>query len=200
MNGIMVKLYAITDHTPNDVDNFKRFVAFAIDWFLGYLCIAAPVAVIWLNQTKNLEELAMNITELGNELGFTMALLAAILSIIAAILYFVIVPWKNDGQTIGKRVMGIKMVKIDGSPVDLKTICVRQILGIFIIEGYLCNVSEFVRQLLLLQGWDSVYMVVSFVAIGISAISIFVGYKFDSHRLIHDYLAKTKVINADTNA
>lgn len=197
MNGIMVKLYTICDHTPNHVDNFKRFVAFAVDWFLGYLLIAAPIAILWLNQTKDLDHLAKTISELGNGLGMNWAVIAALLSVVCAIVYYVVIPWKQQGQTVGKHLMGIKIVTVDDQTVGLKTLCIRQILGVFVLEGYLCIISEFLRQLLLLQGLSTIYMVLSFLAIGVSAISIFIGYKFDSHRFLHDYLAKTKVVNVE---
>lgn len=194
MNGIMMKLYAITDHTPNHVGNFKRFVAFAIDWVIGYLCIALPVAIIWLNATKDSGNLVTNLAELGLLLEPAKAYLAGVLSFVVALIYYVLIPLKLNGQTYGKKLMGIKIVKVDDSPVDFKALCIRQILGIFIIEGYLCMISEMLRQLLVLHGFSTIYMVLSGIAMTISAISIFLGTKFASHRMLHDYLAKTKVI------
>ena len=35
MTGLYTKLYAITDHTPCDVDTPKRFGAYILDWVVG---------------------------------------------------------------------------------------------------------------------------------------------------------------------
>lgn len=197
MNFIMMKLYAITDHTPNHVDTFKRFVAFAVDWVFGYLCIAAPVAILWLYHTKDAGNLVTNVAILGKELGASTAYLAIVLSILIAIVYFVIYPLRKNGQTIGKKFMGLKIVKVNDEPVDLRALFIRQVIGVFLIEGYLCMISEMMRQLMVLGGLNTAYLVVSFIAIMISAISAFLCMKFESHRALHDYLAKTKVVPAE---
>lgn len=197
MNFIMMKLYAITDHTPNHVDTFKRFVAFAVDWVFGYLCIAAPVAILWLYHTKDAGNLVTNVAILGKELGASTAYLAIVLSILIAIVYFVIYPLRKNGQTIGKKFMGLKIVKVNDELVDLKALFIRQVIGVFLIEGYLCMISEMMRQLMVLGGLNTAYLVVSFIAIMLSAISAFLCMKFESHRALHDYLAKTKVVPAE---
>lgn len=195
MNFLMMKLYAITDHTPNHVDTFKRFVAFAIDWVFGYLCIAAPVAILWLYHTKDAGNLVTNVAILGGKLGASTAYLAIVLSILIAIVYFVLYPLRNHGQTFGKKFMGLKIVKTNDEEVDLKTLFLRQVVGVFLIEGYFCMISEMMRQLMVLNDLNTAYLVFSFLAIFISAISAFLCMKFESHRALHDYIAKTKVID-----
>lgn len=197
MNFLMMKLYAITDHTPNHVDTFKRFVAFAIDWVFGYLCIAAPVAILWLYHTKDAGNLVTNVAILGGKLGASTAYLAIVLSILIAIVYFVFYPLRNHGQTFGKKFMGLKIVKTNDEEVDLKTLFLRQVLGVFLLEGYFCMISEMMRQLMVLHDLNTAYLIFSFLAIFISAISAFLCMKFESHRALHDYLAKTKVIAVD---
>lgn len=197
MNFLLMKLYAITDHTPNHVDTFKRFVAFAIDWVFGYLCLAAPVAILWLYHTKDAGNLVTNVAILGSKLGASTAYLGIALSILIAIVYYVVYPLRTNGQTFGKKFMGIKIVKINDEPVDTKTLCIRQILGVFILEGYFCMISEMMRQLMVLHDLNTAYLIVSFLAIFISAISAFLCIKFESHRALHDYIAKTKVVNVE---
>lgn len=197
MNFLLMKLYAVTDHTPNHVDTFKRFVAFAVDWFLGYLCIAAPVAILWLYHTKDAENLVTNVAILGAKLGGTTAYLATVIAIVIAIIYFVVYPLRNNGQTVGKKFMGLKIVKVNDDEVDGKTLLIRQVVGVFLLEGYFCMISEMVRQLLVLNDFGTAYLIFSFLAIFSSAISAFLCMKFESHRALHDYLAKTKVINVE---
>lgn len=191
---IFIKLYTMVDHRPNGVDNFKRFVAFAVDWVLGYLCFVLPVAIIWLYHTKDAGNLVTNVATVGLKLGWGSAGLAFLLSLIIAIIYFVVYPLKHNGQTPGKKFMGLKIVKTDDSAVDLKTLIMRQILGVFLIEGYFCMISEMARQLFILAGFQTAFLVLSVIAVMVSGISAFLCVKFESHRMIHDYIAGTKVI------
>lgn len=193
------KLYAMMDHNPNHVDTFKRFVAFGVDWFLGYMCCFLPIAVIFLYNEKGSNDLVSDLAMLGNRVGPQAAYLAAFLCFLIAIFYYVIVPLKiYPGQTFGKRFMGLKMVKVNGQPIDLKALLLRQVLAMIVLEGYLCyGVSENLRQVFAVAGFPIVTLVLSFIAILISAISIFLCYKFESHRALHDYIAKTKVVIAN---
>ncbi|WP_416325071.1 RDD family protein [[Eubacterium] hominis] len=202
MNPFM-KLYLMLDQSQCTVTSGKRFFAYVIDWFLGSLCTMLPMCLMWMMMTHDLETMSsVNVFILASKFGYTQAYLGGALSIVFALFYYVIVPWKiYPGQTVGKRTMGFKVVKLDGSDVDLKTLIIREILGIMIIEGALYNVSGIIHSMISLM--LNLYLVqwLLYIGLAISVVSAFLALKMSSQRMIHDYLAKTKVIEyTDQNA
>lgn len=167
----------------------RRFLSYLIDWYVGALATAFPIAVI--SQKINGTMLQQDILNFQKPYG----LIGGVLGLICAFLYFVVVPmyvWK--GQTFGKRVCGIKIVTIEDQDVQLKNILLRQLIGIIIIEGSLVSASAIWHQIAtLLTGVDFIQplMYVGFVLSGISV--LLVAFKKE-HRAIHDYLGKTRVV------
>ena len=94
---------------------------------------------------------------------------SVVVIVIALCIYYVVLPAYFNGQTIGKRLFGIKIVKKDGSDVDFVTLFVREMVG-QIFLGY--------------------------TTLGLTLIisSLLMG-KRDDIRGIHDILADTKVID-----
>lgn len=194
--NLLMKLYMKFDHSECNVTSGKRFFAYVIDWFVGSLCTMLPMCMLWMTLTKDLETMSsVNVFILASKCGYSQAYLGGLLSVVFALFYYVIVPWKiYPGQTVGKRTMGFKVVKLDGSDVDLKTLIVREVLGIMVIEGALYNVSGILHSLISLM--IGLYLVqwLLYIGMAISVISAFLALKLPSQRMIHDYLAKTKVV------
>ena len=164
MTGLYTKLYAITDHTPCDVDTPKRFGAYILDWVVGGIFTGLP------------------------------AFLAGALCILFALFYYVYVPWRIwPGQTLGKRVAGYRMEKTDGTAVDLITLLKRQVIGGFLLEGAAFVASNYIRQLVTLSLSYYVDYYWQLAGMILTALSLILVMKTDSHRALHDYLAKTRV-------
>lgn len=93
--------------------------------------------------------------------------LACVLIVLAINIYLM----RKNGQTIGKKIVGIKVVRVDGSPVSLYRIFfLRYLLNTFFT---------------LIPGVGPVYSL-------IDSLMIF----GDARRCVHDYLADTIVIDA----
>ena len=110
------------------------------------------------------------------------------------IAYYVIYPYRHNGQTCGKKFMDMKIVKRDGSDIDLKSLCKRQILGCIILEGCLIPGGSYVCQLLSLAAGYDLTLVLGVASGVICLLSIYIAMKKKSRRMIHDYLADTKVV------
>lgn len=95
-----------------------------------------------------------------------------------------------------KRICHIKIVKSDGKDVGLKELLLREVLGAIIIEGVLYSASTILHQVLQISLGISLVkpmMYVGFVITIVSAILCLVNKK--EHLALHDYLARTKVVN-----
>jgi len=62
-------------------------------------------------------------------------LLATLLFVLAALLYQPLVLARTNGQTVGKRVVSIRVVRADGRPMDLGTAVLREVVFKSIVLG-----------------------------------------------------------------
>lgn len=174
-----------------NVNNFSRIVAYIIDWYVATMVSSIPIVIITsiVNHTTV-------ITQELNKLPLMWGVITGILAIIFYLGYYFVLELKvYKGQTFGKRIMKLKVVKDDGNDVDFKSILLREGLGVMIIEGYLANSSSYLRQIIQLFT-DVNIMDISVYLFGIiSAISILMGVASPSRKMIHDYIAKTHIIS-----
>lgn len=101
-------------------------------------------------------------------------LIALLVFTLAALLYQPLMLWKTDGQTVGKKLTGIRVVKVDRTPMDLGTAVLREIVLKSIAVG---TVSSFTFGLAYLADW-------------------FWPFFDDQNRALHDFLVDTRVVEA----
>ena len=170
----------------------RRFLSYLLDWYIGALCASFPIAVI--SQKLYGTMLKQNILEFKEPYG----LIGGILGIIFALFYFVIVPkYIYPGQTLGKHICKIKIIQEDGNDVTLKHLLLRQVLGIMVVEGTVVSASTLWHQLAtILTNVDFVkpLMYAGFAIGGISALMVIFT---KSHKAIHDYIGKTRVVMSE---
>ena len=163
----------------SSVNSFYRGVAYLIDWYVATMFAGIPIVLIG----------SIVIPAPYN-------ILLALLAIVFYLGYFVILElYVYKGQTFGKRIMKLKVVKDDESDVDFKTILMREGLGIMIVEGYIANSSSYLRQLIqIVTGIPIMDMAVYVFGI-ISAVSILMGMASPSRKMIHDRIANTHIMS-----
>lgn len=198
--NLFLKMYTFFDHRTCDVTNGKRFFAYVIDWFLGSLFTMLPMCLMWLMLTNDMDRMAgVNVMYIAGQVSYSSAYLAGLISTLFALFYYVYVPWKiYPGQTVGKRSMGFKIVKTNDDEVTLKTLLLRQVIGIILIEGSLYTVSGILHSILSLATNINFITILMYVGLVISIMSGFVILKIESRRMLHDYIADTKVILFET--
>lgn len=169
------------------INNFSRLIAYFIDWYIATMVAGIPIVLI-NSFVKHTTDVSQDLSTLPTN----MAILAGILGIVFYIGYFVVLElFVYKGQTFGKRIMKIKVVKQDGSNVDFWTIIKREVIGVMLIEGYIANSSSYLRQIVsIATGVNVMDMAVYLFGI-ISAISILMGMVSTSRKMIHDYIAGT---------
>lgn len=167
----------------------KRFISYLIDWYVGALCTAIPISIISQKLTNTM--LNQNIVEFEQPYG----IIAGVLAVLFAIFYFVIVPtYIYSGQTVGKRICKIKIVKNDNNQVTIKNMLLRQLLGIIVIEGVLVTASAIWHEVITIITQTNFVTPLMYAGFVISAISILLYLFKGEHRALHDYLGNTKVV------
>ena len=114
-----------------------------------------------------------------------------IICLIILITLYVVIPYKNNGSTIGKKILHIKLVKENGKDVGIKTLFFRSFL--FNSIGYL------IISILTVFLFNSVgYFFVTTILILFEILLVFISgfmisYRHDK-RGMHDLLMHTKVV------
>lgn len=168
----------------------RRAIAFLIDWYVGALATALPVAYIAMELGKDMAD--QDILSYPAPSGLT----AGALGILFGIAYYALVPMFQNGQTLGKRVMGVRVAALDGSSASPLRLLGRQVLGLMVVEGAAVGTSTVIWQMAsLLTGGD---IVVPAMAVGtaLTLASLVICALNPKRRAIHDLLFGTMVVPA----
>ena len=198
MHKLWKKLTRWVDRKPSRVSFLTRVIAYALDWALGGIICGLPAVAIYGLVTKRSDMFSdlYVFPSLGFSYGWSY--LAGFLCFLVALIYLIYIPYKiYPGQTLGKRIMKLKIVRIDGKPLDIKTLVIRHIIGLVVLESVAVVVSRYLRQMLTLA--TGFYFEYYLTAVGafITMISAIIVYNTPSRRAIDDYLAKTRVALLD---
>lgn len=172
------------------VSKLRRVLAMVFDWYISSMLAAIPVLYMYSVQSGKTGTPA-SLLEMSTGVG----LIAGVIGIIIVSLYYVAVPLKkNKGQTLGKRMFGIKVVQDDGSDVNVKVLLKREILGVALIEGGIVASSKYFREIFLLLELNIVYEVLAVLAMIIPFIAIVIMIFNKNSKMIHDFVGGTKVV------
>lgn len=174
------------------VNIFKRGVAAIFDIYISSVLAHIPILLIYSMETGETQ-----MTKQLSSLSKVGGILACLLGILMVLFYYVILPvYKFNGQTLMKRLLGFKIVKMDGSSVDLNTTIKREVIGSMIIEGGFVYSGDLLRQLILIiTSSNLIYTVLLYISFGITILSIIIAVFSKRNRAIHDYIGGTKVLN-----
>ena len=120
--------------------------------------------------------------------------LISLTSIIIYILYFVVYQVYNNGQTVGKKIMKIKVKSITDESLSINTMLFRAL----IIYGIATNIINLILILLLKKElYLSISNTISIIQSLIVIISVFMILFSKQKRGIHDIITKTEVVNKE---
>lgn len=120
--------------------------------------------------------------------------LISLTSIIIYILYFVVYQVYNNGQTVGKKLMKIKVKSITDESLSINTMLFRAL----IIYGIAANIINLILILLLKkEPYLSISNTISIIQSLIVIISVFMILFSKQKRGIHDIITKTEVVNKE---
>lgn len=165
-----------------------RVCAFLIDWYVGSLVTALPIAVVAMN--LGLEMTDQNIIEYAEPYG----LVAGLAGILAGLIYYALVPLVTDGQTLGKRLLKLRIVSADGDPATPLQLVLRQGLGLILLEQDAVGTGTVVQQVLSLTLGSTVSVVSSWIGLVLTLVSFALCLVRKDNRALHDLIAGTKLV------
>lgn len=168
----------------------RRLIAFGIDWYVGSVLIYLPVmAALHLLQAP-----MQTIPDLG-QLDPLPAAIACLASVLVAVCYYVVVPLRLNGSTLGKKLCGLRIASKGGGEVSMTALVARQVLGTMIVEGSLIAVTALALQVLFRSapGARQAIILVHYIVTGLSMLLLVVSRR---RTAIHDIIAGTEVVLA----
>lgn len=190
-----VKTTRINESLENNnkfkVSQSKRLFAYLIDHTILVLLYSIPIKYIYSVITKKIEnKITLDMFELPY------ALMVFGICLLISFYYLIYLPvYKHSGKTIGKRILGIKVVKEDDSNLDLRTMLIREGIGVILLEGATYPISGYIYSLLGILINKNIEKNLIYAFGVITIISIVYALFNKDHAMFHDRLAKTKVIS-----
>lgn len=186
----------------------KRFASFIIDIII-VSCIMSVIAFVF-PKNKNIEKLNEEMVSISEDfmdgnideeeyLNKTAPLsyridkenfLYTTIDVVITILYFVVFQFVRGGQTVGKKLLGIKIVKDDGE-LQINDMIFRSFIINSVLYSMICLVFLFT-----LKDMNYIYSVsiFSFIQSILMIVSVLMIVFRKDKRSLHDIITKTKVI------
>ena len=174
------------------VSIYKRGIAAILDIYISSVLANIPILFIYSIETGE-TRMTKELSSLSNKSG----MLACILGILIVLLYYIVLPvYKFEGQTLMKRLLGFKVVNMNGDNVNLNTMIKREVIGSMIVEGGFVSSGDYLRQLILIiTGSRSLYTGLLYTSFATTIFSIILMFFSSYSRAIHDYISGTRVLN-----
>lgn len=190
----------------------SRFLAFIIDMFIVIFVASIISAPFMIDKIENINKIDVQMEEViqkytNQEIDIKTYVSEAasltyqsakyqgiqmLILILIEILYFIVYQYYRNGQTIGKKIMKIKLVSQNGN-LSMNQVLMRSLLVDSILLGL-------IQVLVVSLASDSMsYMVIEgsfeFIIYMFIVISAFMIMFTKERKGLHDYIVKTKVIN-----
>ena len=170
----------------------KRLIAYFIDWYIISVMTILPINLIYsiIYHQKNFTSSIVN-------LPLIPAISAFLIGLLLSLLYLVYFPYKYNGQTIGKKIFGLKIVKNNETVFDdinKIALLIRNGVGLILIEGTFYSCSIYFWELINIIFEASIASFALSILGIVSFISMFMSLLNSNHRMLHDYLSKTSVV------
>lgn len=188
----------------------KRFLAYCIDMLIVFL-ISSLIATPFVDskELNNTSEELNNIIEEYQEKKITVEEYSAryenqlynlareqgvlsLIIIVMLILYFIVYQTYNNGQTLGKKLLKIRVVS-ETSDLNMN----QMILRAFVVDNLLLYIVSFVFMLFLSKvDYFNSLVIAGYLQIGVTIVSAFMVMFRKDGKGLHDILCKTNVIKA----
>ena len=164
----------------------KRLFAYVIDWYLGWIFAVIPIAIA--SNIFGINQMSFDLTSFKKPEVY----IVGAISLLYCVIYFYVIPLLNQGKTVGKKIMRLRIVKDNGEKLESSKLAMRQILGVMILENSLIISGKNINELISVSINSDVARVLSSVTFVIFVISCFLILK--TGKAIHDLFAHSIVI------
>lgn len=179
----------VDSKTVYTAPNLKRLTAFVIDYVFVYLVLAMIIS--FAKSVVDLETANTNVQ-----------ILYYFILVLLSLAYYTLIPTlvfrgERKGQTVGKRIMGLKIIRVNGTDVTFVSLLIRS-LFMLLGEGMVMISTLYVLEIAGLLGLPinvigylgTAYIMVTLVSCTIMIIR-------PNRQMFHDYIANTVVILFD---
>lgn len=170
----------------------RRLGALILDWYIMNVIAAVPVT-FWLRGNESIQANSFDLVTYGMPKGLIYGLIVLALCVV----YYVIVPtcvWQ--GQTLGKKICGIRVIRMDGNEVGIFDMCKREILGAAVVEGGFSVMGTYLRQFIEMAGFTAAVTPVMYISYALTVASVVVAIFDKKGCAIHDKIAGTVTVRA----
>lgn len=175
----------------NKTGYIKRIIAYGIDWYLGSVLSSLPIIFLYMSLHKNATYIPQQLSIFK---GYYQ-ILAGVLSLSVALVYYLGLPILWKGQTLGKKILGLKIVNDDYKDVSTKQLIIRQVVMIFLIEGSIYTCSNMLHQLVNVLTGYNLAVIWNRAGLVISVLSGLLVIVLKSKKSLHDIVSHTLVVD-----
>jgi uncharacterized RDD family membrane protein YckC len=176
----------------------ERLLAAILDYvflqIIGVIVAVVPLLIIGIDDFVAGAIMGTTTNDVYSQDFITYTMITVYASVIVGVIWLSIIPWKMNGQTIGKKIMKVKVVDEDGVNPGLKVHLIRAIQN---WSGYY---MALVAWLMYVNVWAySIASIFNFVISIVFLVSLIMFLAREDSRGLHDMLAGTYVVRVDQN-
>lgn len=180
----------------NDLSHIRRLIAYGIDWYLGGVIASLPLIIIYMSLHDNATIIPQNLAIFEAPYN----IIAGCLSFLVALIYYVYIPgFVFKGQTVGKKLLKLKIVNDNYQEATVKQILLRQLVMILLVEGSIYGASNMLHQVISVVTGVNFSTFYAYVGLVISAVSAILVLVLKSKRALHDVVCHTKLVYLESN-
>ena len=191
----------------------QRLLAFIVDFLLLSILINLITMFVPVNSTAtklykeqnevienyldgniSMEEYVNQLVDLGYDIS-KQTVIVSLVSIVISLLYYVVYPCYNNGQTLGKKLFKIKIKKLNNKELSMNDLLIRSMIN----NSILVNIINIILVLFLNK---DLYLSSSSLILGIQylvlIISVFMIAFLKNSQGLHDKIVNTEVVVVDT--
>ena len=148
----------------------------------------------YVDGSVSMEEYVNQMVDLGYDIS-RQTVIVSIVTIVISLLYYVVYPCYNNGQTLGKKLMKIKIKKTNDTELSMNDLLIRSMIN----NSILVNIINVILVLFLSKNlYLSTSSLVSFTQYLVLIISLIMIAFTKNAQGLHDKVCKTEVVVADT--